>query len=439
MCLLDAIHAFYIRALAALPLPLPAADSTLRRGRLLRALVVSGHCYGPLDPVSNIILNTIWYDAAYPLPPHHGDIDDELPQDISDTRAMARMASRSLHGLVTLLRAVTTGDTLSKHEAVEYLWSRQCDLTDKLQQQQHTVTMTKKKNPYAAAAEASKHPQHTALGSFLLSLSGDGEKLDRLHHLLRSITDGSGRVISDADWEQLNAMIIQERQMITKKIGRKRALPPPSAAPQYLADLSKRRSAYVKRQRFARTNLEDLLVKYCRQHPWEPRYKLDVICGVEEPKSYHWRSYHANFLASANGTVLNGGEANTPVRKFFFAEFWDSQSGRFNKSNSKPICCPVQDYSARFGRLCSFCDEPRTILHPPCATGSHSNDDDDADADVIPDYNVDDAIRMYGSVAPELSEGRDLVESDIIYFDHEKDAANLTQVLNDPSFQRRGQ
>ncbi|BAT12304.1 Os11g0105200 [Oryza sativa Japonica Group] len=149
--------------------------------------------------------------------------------------------------------------------------------------------------PYAAAAEASKHPQHTALGSFLLSLSGDGEKLDRLRHLLRSITDGSGRVISDADWEQLNAMMIQERLMITKKIGRKRALPPPSAAPQDLAELSKRRSAYVKRQRFARTNLEELLLKYCRQHPWEPSYKLDVICGVEEPKSYHWRSYHANF------------------------------------------------------------------------------------------------------------------------------------------------
>jgi hypothetical protein len=220
-------------------------------------LVVSGHCYGPLDPVSNIILNAIWYDAAYPPPPHQGDgddeIDDELPHDISDT----------LDGLVTLLRAITTGATLSKHEAVEYLWSTQCDLTDELQQQ-HTVTMTKKKNPYAAAAEASKHPQHTALGSFLLSLSGDGEKLDRLRHLLRSITDGSGRVIS----EQLNAMMIQERLMITKKIGRKRALPPPSAAPQDLAELSKRRSAYVKRQRFARTNLEELLLKYCRQHPW---------------------------------------------------------------------------------------------------------------------------------------------------------------------------
>uniref|UniRef100_A0A0E0BMM6 Uncharacterized protein n=1 Tax=Oryza glumipatula TaxID=40148 RepID=A0A0E0BMM6_9ORYZ len=360
-----------------------------------------------LKHILNIILNALWYHTAYPLPTHQGDIDDELPQDISDTRAMSRMASRSLDGLVTLLRAITTtGDTLSKHEAVEYLWSTQCDLTDKLQQQ-HTVTMTKKKNPYAAAAEASKHPQHTALGSFLLSLSGDGEKLDRLRHLLRSITDGSGRVISDADWEQLNAMMIQERLMITKKSACLLHLLLHTTWQNYP------REAYVKRQRFARSNLEELLLKYCRQHPWEPRYKLDVICGVEEPKSYHWRSYHANFLASANGTnVLNGGEANPPVRKLFFAEFWDSQSGR----------------------LCSFCDEPRTILHPPCATGSHSNDDDDADADVIPDYNVDDAIRMYGSVAPELSEGRDLVESDIIYFDHEKDAANLTQVLNDPSF-----
>ncbi|EAY81976.1 hypothetical protein OsI_37154 [Oryza sativa Indica Group] len=105
-----------------------------------------------------------------------------------------------------------------------------------------SIQIMGKYNLSSNSAEASKHPQHTALGSFLLSLSGDGEKLDRLRHLLRSITDGSGRVISDADWEQLNAMMIQERLMITKKIGRKRALPPPSAAPQDLAELSKRRN-----------------------------------------------------------------------------------------------------------------------------------------------------------------------------------------------------
>ncbi|RCV23448.1 hypothetical protein SETIT_5G006900v2 [Setaria italica] len=57
-CLLDAIYAHYIRALAALPSCSP---------RLLRAHIAGGHCYGPMDPVSNIIVNTIWYDKAFPL------------------------------------------------------------------------------------------------------------------------------------------------------------------------------------------------------------------------------------------------------------------------------------------------------------------------------------------------------------------------------------
>ncbi|EEC68684.1 hypothetical protein OsI_37140 [Oryza sativa Indica Group] len=262
-------------------------------------------------------------------------------------------------------------------------WSTQCDLTDKLQQQ-HTVTMTKKKNPYAAAPAA---PRARVIPPVPLRRRREARPaapLAEIHyrwlwpcHLRAAKRNDDPRAAYDnqKDWQKKSAA-----------------------------------SSICCSTRLGRIIQEK--VSLCEATE-EPRYKLDVICGAEEPKSYHWRSYHANFLASANGTnVLNGGEANPPVRKLFFAEFWDSQSGRFNKSNSKPICFPVQNYNACFGRLCSFCDEPRTILHPPCATGSHSNDDDDADADVIPDYNVDDAIRMYGSVAPELSEGRDLVESD---------------------------
>ncbi|RLN19552.1 uncharacterized protein C2845_PM02G10950 [Panicum miliaceum] len=59
MCLLDAIHALYIKALAILP-------TSAGESRFLRALLVSGHCYGPMDPVSNIILKSIWYDIAFP-------------------------------------------------------------------------------------------------------------------------------------------------------------------------------------------------------------------------------------------------------------------------------------------------------------------------------------------------------------------------------------
>uniref|UniRef100_A0A0E0MDM0 Uncharacterized protein n=1 Tax=Oryza punctata TaxID=4537 RepID=A0A0E0MDM0_ORYPU len=396
MCLLDTIHCFYIRALAVLPLP----GDSMRRGRLLRALIEFGHCYGPLDPVSNIIINAVWYDACderalshvpYPQPPQEGDGDDkyELPQDISDTSAMRRMASRTLDGLVALLRAITpttTGAPLSKHEAVEYLWSKQCNLRDKLQQ-----TVMTNKNPYAAAVKASKQPPHTMLESFLKSLSG--KKLDRLQCLLKSTSDGSHCVISNADWEELNAMIQEQLTKISR--GRRKHM----FVPQTLAALSMKSSDYLNQQKFVRSKLEELLVTYSGQHPWEPRYKLDLICGVQEPRSYHWRCYHANFLASTHGTVLKlNVEATTtpnPVRTLFFAQFWDSRPGRFNESNSKPICCPVQD-STCFGR-CTFCDETSKILHPPCVSGSHPDDDDD-DYAVIHDYNVSAAILMYGSV-----------------------------------------
>ncbi|EEC81139.1 hypothetical protein OsI_24039 [Oryza sativa Indica Group] len=201
MCLLDAIHGFYIRALAVLP----AGDgwtTTRRRGRFIRSLLAAGHCYGPLDPASNIILNTVWYDAAAPPPP---DDEADLPGDIFDTDAMLRVECRSLDGLVAAVRAAAAaaGKPISEHEAIEHLWSRQCDLTEILQ----NSSREKKRNPYAAAGEASDHPQSAMIGSFLVSLSG--ENLDCLRQWLKPARDfgSSGCVISDVDWEKLNTMI----------------------------------------------------------------------------------------------------------------------------------------------------------------------------------------------------------------------------------------
>uniref|UniRef100_J3NAM9 Uncharacterized protein n=1 Tax=Oryza brachyantha TaxID=4533 RepID=J3NAM9_ORYBR len=55
----------------------------------------------------------------------------------------------------------------------------------------------------------------------------------------------------------------------------------------------------------------------------------------------------------------NGDEA--PLRKLFFAEFWDSKPARFNESNSKPICCPVQD--RLHCPLTSVMTQPRFCIH----------------------------------------------------------------------------
>ncbi|KAF8704867.1 hypothetical protein HU200_031107 [Digitaria exilis] len=156
MCLLDTIHTFYITALAILP----------RRRSTLRALIVAGHCYGTMDPVSNIILNSIWYEITFP--PTNDD-KVELPQGILDTRPMFRLASHSLDGLVEMARKTCR----SRHEALQHLNSSDCN-------------MFRGKFPnefdFNVVAKAAKHPQHAAHGFFLMFLLP--VNFHRLHLLL---------------------------------------------------------------------------------------------------------------------------------------------------------------------------------------------------------------------------------------------------------------
>ncbi|XBI44598.1 hypothetical protein VPH35_109209 [Triticum aestivum] len=66
----DTIHGYYLEALARLP--------------------------GPLDPVSNIIVNTVWHHATFPP-------SMKLEQNVIGTRSLHRMENRSLYGLVSFL------------------------------------------------------------------------------------------------------------------------------------------------------------------------------------------------------------------------------------------------------------------------------------------------------------------------------------------------
>ncbi|OEL22504.1 hypothetical protein BAE44_0016482 [Dichanthelium oligosanthes] len=118
LCLVDSIHAFYIRALAIIPRGAPSAC-------LLRALLVAGHCYGPMDPLSNIILSSVWYDAAFP---NAQGAEARLPNAdrILDTKPMSRMGLRSLDGLVAIVCGTSCK---SEHEALEYLNTLDRDLS----------------------------------------------------------------------------------------------------------------------------------------------------------------------------------------------------------------------------------------------------------------------------------------------------------------------
>ncbi len=59
---------------------------------------MSGHCYGPLDPVSNIIVNTVWYDATF-------SPATRLELDVIGTESLHRVENCSMYDLASFLRS----------------------------------------------------------------------------------------------------------------------------------------------------------------------------------------------------------------------------------------------------------------------------------------------------------------------------------------------
>jgi hypothetical protein len=91
MALLDKIHLLYLEAISRIP-------KHELRSRHHRGLLKAGHCYGPCDPVTNIILNTIWYDTMFP-PEQHFEVA------MICTKSLARVEFLSLCGLVAYICA----------------------------------------------------------------------------------------------------------------------------------------------------------------------------------------------------------------------------------------------------------------------------------------------------------------------------------------------
>ncbi|CAO2178806.1 unnamed protein product [Urochloa humidicola] len=388
MCLLDAIYALYIRALSVLP-------SCIRRPRLLRALMVAGHCYGPMDPMSNIVVNTAWYDVAFPL-------ELELTQaGILDTRPMVRLAYRSMQGLVEMASVSCT----SRHEALDCLNSLDCDLSRSSSHLCSRITQ----ETYAAAAKAAKHPQHAAFGSFLASLTT--EKLARLRCC---VLPGDGRIISDDHWDQLKAILGEQSrgQVVSLSASSMETEARPYLSLSGSGYVSRKKSEFQGKLDFVHSELRKLLRRYCYQHPWEPSYQVDIVCGVWQSDSPHRSNvYHANFLASAQAAAANDAITSSRERTLFFAEFWKATYAEDAQSEAS-ICCPVSDYSSSIGR-CSHCENHGSkIMHPP--SGGHSG--------VVDGVNNLYPINGVGF--------KGLLDSDFVYFDPDRDV-ELAKAIND--------
>jgi hypothetical protein len=237
MCLLKTIRSCYIKALTVLP----------SSPWLLRALIVIGHRYGRFDPLRNIIVNTIWYDIAFPSAP---DAQVDLPWGILDTRPLSRLETRSLGGLMQMVCV-----TLKKswHEALEYLNSLDCDLS-RPQSERLLWGEIADSVHFDFVAKAAKHPQHAAHGSFLMSLSPE-----RINYMRCLLTLDGGI----PDWSQVHESILS-------------AMPAPpqkeetlySLSPFNLFMISRTKSKYMNKLAFVSSELNKMLHKYCDQHPW---------------------------------------------------------------------------------------------------------------------------------------------------------------------------
>uniref|UniRef100_M8B1X3 Uncharacterized protein n=1 Tax=Aegilops tauschii TaxID=37682 RepID=M8B1X3_AEGTA len=179
MRLHSAIHAFYLKVFTMLP---PSTG-------LIRDILWAGHCYGPMDPVSNIIVNSIWHNIVYLLP-----LSEIKEHHIINTLSMLRVEVRSLEGLITLVRGISESG-YSTQQVMEHVSHKCCDISHET----HTLQQ------FVAAATTARHPQHAALGSFLASLTPD-----MLNDLRRLLTTGTNGVIPRESIGQIEYFLRQK-------------------------------------------------------------------------------------------------------------------------------------------------------------------------------------------------------------------------------------
>ncbi|KAM0886608.1 hypothetical protein ACQ4PT_029596 [Festuca glaucescens] len=346
LLLLVKIHALYLEALALMP-----RDALLKRHHC--NLIKGGYCYGPMDPVSNIILNTIWYGATFPMPQQ---FDFNFDANMICTRSLDRVECCSLYGLVAFLR--TRFPTLTETDSLLYLLKSNADIgksVEQIEQDGHALSVSYLDGLKVAAVH-SWHPDPDALLSSVGVHSTDFSfmrdstiRYSRLERLVSSLLPKSSPANSEEYAQQLSkasssSVILNENQKMLI----------PAAKEKFKAD-----------QGFFVKKVNAVLKKFSQQKGVD--YELHIICGVNIEvterssvdlfkRNFKYEYFHINFLATAKGS--NNASASPEL---FFAECSNSD----NDEEKRPsLCFPVK---------CSWVDDARCfccemngikIVHP---------------------------------------------------------------------------
>ncbi|XP_062181895.1 uncharacterized protein LOC133886176 [Phragmites australis] len=320
--LLDRIHAQYLKAVSRLPMQ----DV---RARYHRGLVNAGYCYGPFNPVSNIIVNTIWYDTAFPA-------SDEFEVDMICTSTFVRVESRSLSGLIKLLLACIP--EISEHEAMVYLLKNNLKVRKaiRMARMEGCDISSWDVSAYKAAADASFHPELEAYVEFAT------QSLPLVQSAVKSLLQASNS-LSSSKVLQLSMLLSPSNCNPAKPLEATIEL-----SNDALEMFARFKEKFISQQTLFRRKVEAAL----RNKGYF--YELRVICVANErvgsQKSFldfKCPYSHVNFLASPKvGTGL----------KLFFAELG-------NDDDDQSFCCIVSNKSIH-GRCC-FCEyEGTRIVHP---------------------------------------------------------------------------
>nr|CAB3459501.1 unnamed protein product [Digitaria exilis] len=170
--LLDTICGFYVEALDRLPIH--------DHPNLVHCLFVAGHCYGLLEPVSNVILHTIaQHGRGLKEPYNREDMTTEFLDKIHKSWYWLRPAERSLDGLTTFL--MSWYRYLTADQALQYLCLAKADIClamDLVEQEFHTQCLVEEvlppsfdddawiltvKDSLVYAAQAAEHPKPDGL------------------------------------------------------------------------------------------------------------------------------------------------------------------------------------------------------------------------------------------------------------------------------------
>ncbi|XP_044355497.1 uncharacterized protein [Triticum aestivum] len=331
--LLATIHGYYLEALAWLP-----KDKLRGSHQYLYSLLHAGHCYGPLDPVSNIIVNTLWYAQAYPL-----TLEKKIEIEAMSTRALLRIALRSLYGLISFL--CTRHPTLTPGEAMQRLQLAGAYL----QNADDCDGGVEEAEAYAAAANAARHPKPLEQAHFL---GPSNSILKGFSDLLEHNEPANVRPLFPGYFQALaNCKPAQEAKN-TNVLG-------PWTYNDVMRTIGNFWNEHNSAVGMAKSAIE---MHNKKQHQVQPSYEVHVVCGVNDyaggranptkPFDGTCLCSHINFLATQTAT------GTSP--ELFFAEC--SNVG----SKEVLLCCPVAMQLPGTEQVrCLYCESRgRTIVHP---------------------------------------------------------------------------